>query len=172
MFRKMYQGGSSRKQGPRPAIRDADEEPPRDAQVRPCEWPLEDFMIQAGIKEEFEAYVRNADLESFEADKCRQYFYLTDSFVRRFKFSSSRNSQTVLFDLYDKSYTMDLEYFNTPCELPQWGDVSEPRISEFRDFLTSIIVEKSRDVTQATIGSIHFPTIHYFALFIGRCIKW
>ena len=88
MLRKMYQGGSSKKQGPRPAIREPDDEPPRDAQVRPCEWLSEDFMVQAGIKEEFDAYVRNADLESFEADKCRQYLHLTDSFVRRFKFSS------------------------------------------------------------------------------------
>ena len=39
MLRKMYQGGSSRKQGPRLAMRDADDEPPRDAPVRPCEWP-------------------------------------------------------------------------------------------------------------------------------------
>ena len=29
MFRKMYQGGPSRKQGPRLAMRDADDEPPR-----------------------------------------------------------------------------------------------------------------------------------------------
>ena len=79
----MYQGCSSRKQGPRTAIRDADEEPPRDAQVWPCEWPSEDFMVWAGIKEEFEAYVRNTDIESFVGDKCRQYLYLTDSFVRR-----------------------------------------------------------------------------------------
>ena len=86
MFRKMYQGSSSRKQGPRLAIRDADEEPPRDPQVRPYEWPSEDFMVRAGIKEEFEAYVCNAGLESFEADKCRQYLYLTDSFVRRLNF--------------------------------------------------------------------------------------
>ena len=118
MSRKMYQGGSSRKQGPRPAIREPDDKPPRDAQVRPCEWPSEDFMVQAGIKEEFDAYVCNADLESFVADKCHQDHYLTDSFVRRFEFSSSRNSQTVLFDLYDKSYTMDLEDFNTACKLP------------------------------------------------------
>ena len=27
-----------------------------------------------------------------------------------------------------------------------------------------------RDIIQATIGSIHFPAIHYFALFIGRCM--
>ena len=30
---------------------------------------------------------------------------------------------------------------------------------------------ETRDITQATIGSIHFPAIHYFALFIGRCIN-
>ena len=69
----MYQGGPSRKQGPRLAIRDADDESPREAQVRACEWLSEDFMDRAGIKEELNAYVRNADLESFEADKCRQY---------------------------------------------------------------------------------------------------
>ena len=69
----MYQGGSSRKQGPRPAIRDADDEPPREAQVRPCEWPSEEFMVQAGIKDVFYAYMRNANLEDFMSDKCRQY---------------------------------------------------------------------------------------------------
>ena len=101
ILRKMYQGGSSRKQGPRLAMPNADDEPPRDAPVRPCEWPLEDFMDQAGIKEEFNAYLHNADLVSFEAEKCRQYHYLTSSFVRRFEFSSSCNSPTVLFDLYE-----------------------------------------------------------------------
>ena len=108
MFRKMYQGGSSKKQGPRLAIREPDNELPREAQVRPCEWPLEDFMVQAGIKEEFDAYVRNAELEGFMLDKCPQHYHLTNSFVRRFKFTSSCNSHNVLFDLYDKSYTMDL----------------------------------------------------------------
>ena len=66
----MFQGGSSKKQGSRLAMRDADEEPPRDALVRPCEWPYENFMDQAGIKEEFNTYFCNADLEDFEADKC------------------------------------------------------------------------------------------------------
>ena len=70
MSKKMYQGGSSRNKGPRLAMRELDDEPPRDAQVRPCEWPSEDFMVQAGIKEEFDAYVRNAELEGFMRDKC------------------------------------------------------------------------------------------------------
>ena len=68
MFRKMYQGGSSRKQGPRAAIREPDHELPRDAKVRACEWPSDDFMVNAGFKDEFDAYVRNADLEDFLQD--------------------------------------------------------------------------------------------------------
>ena len=72
MLRRMFQGCPSRKQGPRLAIRDADEEPPRDAPVRPCEWPSENFMNQVGIKEEFSAYLRNAGLEDFDADKSPQ----------------------------------------------------------------------------------------------------
>ena len=171
MLRKMFQGGSSRKQGPRLAMRDADEEPPRDAPVRPCEWPSENFMDRAGIKEELNAYICNASLEDFEADKCPQYHDLTSSFVRRFEFSSSRNSPTVMFDVYDKSYTMDLEDFTSACKLPQWGSINDPRKSEFREFLASITVGESRDIAQATTGSIHFPSIHYFALFIGRCIN-
>ena len=154
MRRKMYQGGSSRKQAHKLAMRDADDEPPRDAPVRPCECPSEDFMDRVGIKEKFNAYLCNADLVSFEAEKCHQYHYLTSSFVRRFEFSSSRNSPTVLFDLYEKSYTMDLEDFTTARKLPQWGSVRDPRKSEFRDFLASITVGESRDITQATIGSI------------------
>ena len=170
MSRKMNHGGSSRKQAPRSAMREQDDEPPREADVRPCEWPSEEFMVNAGIKDEFDAYVRNADLEDFMQDKCPQYNYLTDSFVRRFKYNCTRNSPSVLFDIYDTSYTMDLEDFTTACKLPQWGNINDPLKSEFRDFLASITVGESRDITQATIGSIHFPTIHYFALFIVHAL--
>ena len=117
-------------------------------------------MVREGIKDEFDPYVRNADLEDFMQDKCPQYYRLTDSFVRRFKFTSSRNSQNVMFDLYDKSYTIDLEDFTTACKLPQWGSVNEPRKSEYKDFLASITVGEPREIAQATIEIIHFPAIH------------
>ena len=51
------------------------------------------------------------------------------------------------------------------------GNLNEPHKSKYKDFLASITVEESRDIAQATRGSIHFPAIHYFALFIGRCIN-
>ena len=121
MSRRMYQGGSSVKKGPRIAMREQDVELSRDADVRACEWPSDDFMVKAGFKEEFDAYVRNAELEDFLQDKYPQYHQLTDSFVRRFKYNCTRNSPSVIFDIYDTSYTMDLEDFTTACRLPQWG---------------------------------------------------
>ena len=70
MSRKMYQGGSSTNKGPRRAMREQDDEPPREAEVWSCEWPSEEFMLNTGIKDEFDTYVRNADLEDFMQDKC------------------------------------------------------------------------------------------------------
>ena len=59
---------------------------------------------------------------------------------------------------------MYLEDFNTACKLPQWDNTSEPHKSEFREFLASITVGECKDIAQATIGSIHFPAIHYFSI--------
>ena len=143
MLRRMCQGGSSAKKGPRIAIREQDVELPRNACVRACELPSDNFMIEAGFKEEFDAYVRNAELEDFLQDKCPQYYQLTDSFVRRFKYNCTRNSPSVLFDIYDTSYTMDLADFENACKLLQWGNINDPHKSEFRDFLASITVGES-----------------------------
>ena len=38
--------------------------------VRACEWPSDDFMVEACFKEEFDTYVGNAELEYFLQDKC------------------------------------------------------------------------------------------------------
>ena len=118
MLRRMYQGGSLAKKGPKIAIHEQDVALPRDANVRACEWPSDDFMFRVGFKDDFDAYVRNTELEDFLQDKCPQYYQLTDSFVRRFKYKCTCNSPSVLFDIYDTSYTMDLEDFSTACKLP------------------------------------------------------
>ena len=101
MLRKMFQGGSSKKKPPRLVICEPDLELPRYAQVRPCEWPSDDFMTSVGFKDEFYAYVHKAELTDFVSDKCPQYYNLTNSFVRGFKYSVQRNTHSVLFYLYD-----------------------------------------------------------------------
>ena len=84
---------------------------------------------------------------------------------------SQCNTHTILFDLYDKSFQMDFEDSNEVCKIPQWGIHSEPRKSDCIEFLSRITIGETRTITQATIGSIHFPALHYFALFVGRCIN-
>ena len=126
-------GGSSSKRGPRLAIREPDAYQPRDAQVQPCKMPSDEFMIEAGFKDEFDALVHNVGLKEFISDKCEQYVALTASFVRRFKFSAGRDT-SVLFDLYEKSYTMDLEDFIRICKIPVWGSLDDPPKSLVRDF--------------------------------------
>ena len=137
MFRRNFHGGSSSKRGPRLAIREPDTYQPRDTQVQPCEWPSDEFMIEAGFKDEFDAFVRNVGLEEFISDKCEQYVALTASFVRRFKFSVGRDT-SALFDLYEKSYTMDLEDFNRICKIPIWGSLNDPPKSSVRDFFSLV----------------------------------
>ena len=60
-----------------------------------------------------------------------------------------------MFDIYDTSYTMDLEDFTTACKLPQWDTINDPHKSEFRDFLASFTVGESRDIAQATLVSVY-----------------
>ena len=49
-----------------------------------------------------------------------------------------------MFNLYDKSYTMDLQDFTSACKLPSWGNVRDAPKSEYRDFLARITVGESR----------------------------
>ena len=138
MFRKMFHGGSSSKSAARPVIREPDTEPPREAAVLPCEWPLDAFMIRTGIKEEFDMYVRNTELTEFLADRCPQYYDLTDSFVRRFKYVYQCTSHDVIFNLYEHPFRMSVEEFSEVCKIPFWGTCTEPRKSDCNEFLMNI----------------------------------
>ena len=82
---------------------------------------VDHFMARAGFTEEFDMYVHNAVPTNFLSDKCLQYYNLTDSFVRRFKYSVHCNTHSVLFDICDKSFRMDFEDFNEACKISQWG---------------------------------------------------
>jgi hypothetical protein len=77
-------------------------------------------MVSAGIKEEFEQYVHNAELGPYIEDKCNQYLSLIETFTKYFKFHT-RESR-VSFKLYDHSITMPLDTFSGVCKIPFWGD--------------------------------------------------
>ena len=139
----------------------------RDAATKSCLWPCDDFMIMAGIKEEFDQYIHNADLGPYIEDKCNQHLSLTESFNKEFKFHSG--GSIVSFKLYDNPFTLPLETFSNYRKFPFWGSLDEPPRSEYEIFLTSLCYGETRGVTQGRIKSIHFP-IQYLAPFNGKCI--
>ena len=50
------------------------------------------------------------------------------------------------------------------------GELREPRLAEFEDFLLTLTVGEERGVSKATGTSLQFPSVHYFALFNAKCL--
>ena len=59
---------------------------PRIAEVRPCEWPCDDFLRAGGIYDDFYSLADNAGLTDFLHDQTEQYLLLTNTFVQNFYF--------------------------------------------------------------------------------------
>ena len=54
--------------------------------------------------------------------------------------------------------------------LPTYGGLVEPRPSEFDVFYLTLLVGDERGVSGTTAASLQFPAVHYFALFIAKCL--
>ena len=81
----------------------------RDAAIKSCLWPCNNFMVSVGIKEEFEQYVHNTELGPYIEDKFIQHLNLTETFTKKFKFHP-RESR-VSFSIYNHPCTMPLAVF-------------------------------------------------------------
>ena len=73
---------------------------PRIAEVRPCEWPCDDFLRAAGIHDDFYYLAENAGLTDFLHDQLDQYLLLTNIFVQNIHFQSKNSPPTVEFHLW------------------------------------------------------------------------
>ena len=56
------------------------------------------------------------------------------------------------------------------CKLPFEGSIEEPHHNDVEGFIDMIVVGETRKVSDARITSIHFPVLHYFAIFSSRCL--
>ena len=91
---------------------------PRTAEVRPCEWPCDDFLRAAGIYDDFYELAENAGLTDFLHDQREQYLLLTNIFVQNFHFHVRRSPPSVDFYLYDEYKEMSLFDFCRVCKIP------------------------------------------------------
>jgi hypothetical protein len=127
-------------------------------------------MEGAGILQEFAQYAANAGLTDFIAAECEQYHLLTNSFVQSFHFLPRNNPPEVQFNLYAETRQIPLTEFCDICLIPSGGEIREPRPAEFEDFYRTLSVGDERGVSSVTATSLQFPSVHYFALFIAKCL--
>ena len=143
---------------------------PRTAEVRPCEWPSDEFLRRPGIYEDFYLLIENAGLTNFLHDQRHQYLLLTNTFVQNFYFFPKESPPSVEFHLYDVVKKMPLYEFCVVCNIPPNGILEEPPRKELEPFINLISMGETRKVSDARITSIHFPVLRYFALFASRCL--
>ena len=143
---------------------------PRTAEVRPCEWPSDDFLREAGIYDDFYSLAENAGLTDFLRDQRHQYLLLTNTFVQNFYYYPRESPSSVEFHLYDVVKKMSLYEFCRVCKITFKGSLEEPHRKDVDGFIDTITVGETRKVSDARITSIHFPVLRYFAIFASRCL--
>ena len=74
------------------------------------------------------------------------------------------------FDLYAENHQIPLTEFCDICMIPSDGSLAEPRPAEFEAFYRTLTVGDERGVSTITAAGLHFPAVHYFALFIAKCL--
>ena len=84
---------------------------PRTMEVRPCEWPYDEFLRAAGIYDDFYELAENAGLTDFLRDQREQYLLLTSTFVQNFYYYPRESPPSVEFHLYDVAREMLLYDF-------------------------------------------------------------
>src|ERR1044072_358596 len=137
--------------------------------AKAMEFPCDDFMECAGIKEEFYALCENAGLTRLVTSHVQQYQTLTAIFVNSFRFYS--DNDTVVFRLYDRLLTMPMinfcEFLGLPGLVEKKKRKNTPTV-EINTLLDSFCNTEVRPSNRQKISNIMFPHLRYFAYYIAR----
>ena len=151
MLRRLFKGSSSQSSEEKQAKEKekAKYNLARLAEVRPCEWPCEDFLKEVGIHEEFYALIGTTGLTGFMNDRIDQYLLLTNTFMQKFYYYPKKSPPAVSFHLYDEFREMSLRDFCAVCRIPYGGELEEPHREDVDSFIKTIAVEEPKKGSEA-----------------------
>src|ERR1041385_4299025 len=131
-------------------------------------YPCDDFIIAAGIKDEFYGLCANAGLTRLALCRVVQYKKLTTCFVNSFCYNHSAG--IVEFKLYNDLITMSLAQFCDIIGVPNASQTAKMNThpSKLRTLFNSLCCQEESDIRRTKISIILFPHIRYFAYFIAR----
>ena len=84
-------------------------------------FPCANFMVDAGIQEDFLLLISKVGLTTYMNDESNQYAMLTKIFVESFNFNYDTYESTVSFNIYDKSIAITLQQFCDILGIPMFG---------------------------------------------------
>src|ERR1044072_7213140 len=132
-------------------------------------FPCDDFMENAGIKEELYALCENAGLTRLVMSHVPQYETLTAVFVNSFRFYP--DNDTIVFRLYDQLLSMPMNRFCYFLGLPGFVEKKKRKnipTVEINTILDSFCNTEVRLSNRHKISNIMFPHLRYFAYYIAR----
>src|SRR3954471_16477638 len=136
------------------------------------EFPCNDFMVAAGIREDFLFLVNNAGLTTYTNDESHQYAMLTKIFVESFDLNYGTYESTVSFKIYDWSIIIPLQEFCDILGVSKEG--STKKIShcppDLVEVYRGVTGDDSRRVQRGKIRNIHYPAVRYFTYYLATNI--
>src|SRR3954471_8887176 len=130
-------------------------------------FPCRYFMADAGIQEEFDALCARAGLTRLVKNRVPQYQTLTAVFINSFRFYPE--TDTVVFQIYERLLTMSMSTFCEALGLPDRGEKrrKNSQTAALKTLLDSFCNTEVRDTNRHKISNILFPHLRYFAYYIA-----
>ena len=135
-------------------------------------FPCADFMVNAGIQEDFLFLINKVGLTSYMNDESNQYAMLTKIFVESFKFSFGSYSSSVSFNIYNDSISITLEQFCHILGIPMNGTTKKIANcpSELLEVYREITGDDCRNAQRGKIRNIQYPAVRYFTYYLATSI--
>ena len=90
--------------------------------------------------------------------------------MQNFYYYPKKSPPSLSFHLYDEFKEMSLRNFCAVCRIPFEDRLDEPHRKDVHGFVNTSTIGDPKKGSDARITSIHFPFLHYFAVFATRCL--
>ncbi|KAE8816419.1 hypothetical protein D1007_06022 [Hordeum vulgare] len=134
-------------------------------------YPCSDFLMVAGIKDEFDSLSEAAGLAHIVTRRVQQYPKLTYYFVKWFRYNDK--TSMIEFRLCEDVLTMSLGAFCDILGVGNIGKMTKMSIHpyELKSLFASLCSKDPREIHRGKISSILFPHIRYLRYYIsGRVL--
>ena len=135
-------------------------------------FPCANFMVDAGIQEDFLLLISKVGLTTYMNGESNQYAMLTKIFVESFKFNYDTYDSTVSINIYDKSIAITLQQFCDILGIPMFGTTKKikDQPADLLELYREVTNDDTRIAQRGKIRNIQLPAIRYFTYYLATSI--